>query len=243
MMKRISAIVLALSVSVVLALGCFAADTTGTATYDGSKLNVEGDMSGFSSMVPGLPQSGSVQLKNASDKTANFYMNTDVVSTLITNLEGAPQTAYTVSLSCGDTVLYGYDPATGATGSLVGGMDTQGLEELNGDLEGYLLVATLKPGETADVNFSITPDARSTTDYYQFSEGLVEFRFQVRDVEPIVKKNTITKEGEDVVVTQTRYVVEAAKTGDTNLIFVAASLLALALVILVVTKKKKKEDQ
>ena len=70
MMKRISAIVLALSVSVVLALGCFAADTTGTATYDGSKLNVEGDMSGFSSMVPGLPQSGSVQLKNASDKTA-----------------------------------------------------------------------------------------------------------------------------------------------------------------------------
>ena len=71
----------------------------------------------------------------------------------------------------------------------------------------------------------------------------MEFRFQVRDVEPIVEKNTVTESGEDIIVTQTRYVVEAAKTGDTNLIFVAAGLLALALVILVVTKKKKKEDQ
>ena len=242
-MKRISAIVLALSVSVVLALGCFAAETTGTATYDGSKLTVSGDMSGFSGMVPGLPKSGSIQLKNESEKTANFYMNTDVVSTLMTTLEGATQTAYTVSLSCGDTVLYGYDPATGATGSLVGGMDTQGLEELNGDLEGYLLVATLKPGETTDVKFSITPDARSTTDNYQLSQGLVEFRFQVLDVEPIVETQTVTQSGEDVIITQTRYVVEAAKTGDTNLIYVAAGLLALALVVLVVTKKKKKEDQ
>ena len=242
-MKKISAIVLALSVSVVLALGCFAAEPTGTATYDGSKLTVSGDMSGFSGMVPGLPKSGSIQLKNASDKTANFYMETEVLKTLINATAGQKDTAYTVSLSCGDTVLYGYDPATGATGSLIGGYQSEGLEELNDKLTEPQLVATLAPGETADVNFSITPDARSTDNDYQLSDGMVEFRFLVADVEPIVNTQTVTQSGEDVVVTQTRYVVEAAKTGDTNLIYVAAGVLVLALVVLFVTKKKKKEDQ
>ena len=159
MMKKISAIVLALAVSVVLAFGCFAADEpTGSATYDGETLKVTGSMSGFSDMVPGLPASGSIQLKNTSKNTANFFMDTDVVQTLVNETWGKKDTGYSVTLSCGDNVIYGYDPATGVTGSLVGGLGTDGLEELNKVLDGPLLVATLEPGAETRVEFTLVPD-------------------------------------------------------------------------------------
>lgn len=244
MKKKLIASLFSLALGAVFALGCFAANDK--VVYDGKNLTYSGSnvMSGFSQMIPGKTYTGTITLENAGEKTAYFYMDTSVVSTLI-SASSDKDTGYTVSLTCGGNTLYGYDPATGkATGSLVGGDGTTGLEELNTQLEAYPLVATLDPGKTADVVLSITPDATATGSSYMGAEGKIEFRFQAADV-PEVKTvvTTNTVKGEPNVVTQVRTVVVAAKTGDFNVIAVCAVVVVLAVaLLLVLTKKKKKEE-
>ena len=245
MKKKLIASLFSLALSAVFALGCFAA-AADKVVYDGTNLTYTGgtEMSGFSQMIPGKTYTGTITLENTGDKAAYFYMDTSVVSTLI-GASNAKDTGYTVSLTCGGNTLYGYDPASGkATGTLVGGNDTAGLEELNSQLEEYPLVATLDPGQTADVVLSITPDATATNVSYMGAEGKIEFRFQAADV-PDVKTvvTTETVQGEPNVVTQVRTIVVSAKTGDFNTIAVCAVVVVLAaVVLLVLTKKKKKEE-
>lgn len=244
MKKKLIASLFSLALGAVFALSCFAA--TDKVVYDGTNLTYSGSnvMSGFSQMIPGKTYTGTITLENTGDKAAYFYMDTSVVSTLI-GASNEKDTGYTVSLTCGGSTLYGYDPVTGTpTGSLVGGDTTAGLEELNSQLEEYPLVATLDPGATADVVLSITPDATATGNAYMGADGQIEFRFQAADV-PEVKTvvTTNTVQGEPDVVTQVRTIVVAAQTGDFNLIAVCAVVVVLAAaVLLVLTKKKKKEE-
>ena len=136
MKKKLIASLFSLALSAVFALGCFAADAD-KVVYDGTNLTYTGgtEMSGFSQMIPGKTYTGTITLENTGEKAAYFYMDTSVVSTLI-GASNAKDTGYTVSLTCGGNTLYGYDPASGkATGALVGGNDTAGLEELNTQLE------------------------------------------------------------------------------------------------------------
>ena len=245
MKKKLIASLFSLALSAVFALGCFAANDK--VVYDGKNLTYSGNtvMSGFTQMIPGKTYTGTITLENGGEKTAYFYMDTSIVKTLISTA-GEKDTGYTVSLTCGGNTLYGYDPATGkATGTLVGGDGTTGLEELNNQLEEYPLVATLEPGQTADVVLSITPDATATDSTYMGAEGgNIELRFQaadVPDVKTVVTTNTV--QGEPSVVTQVRTIVVSAKTGDFNTIAVCAVVVVLAaIVLLVLTKKKKKEE-
>lgn len=244
MKKKLIASLFSLALSAVFALGCFAA--TDKVVYDGANLTYTGgtEMSGFTQMIPGKTYTGTITLENTGEKAAYFYMDTSVVSTLI-GASSEKDTGYTVSLTCGGNTLYGYDPATGkATGTLVGGDTTAGLEELNKQLEEYPLVATLEPGQTADVVLSITPDATATNVSYMGAEGKIEFRFQAADV-PDVKTVVTTEkvQGKPDVVTQVRTIVVSAKTGDFNTIAVCAVVVVLAaIVLLVLTKTKKKEE-
>lgn len=240
MKKKLIASLFSLALSAVFALGCFAA--TDKVVYDGANLTYTGgtEMSGFTQMIPGKTYTGTITLENTGEKAAYFYMDTSVVSTLI-GASSEKDTGYTVSLTCGGNTLYGYDPATG---TLVGGDTTTGLEELNKQLEEYPLVATLEPGQTADVVLSITPDATATNVSYMGAEGKIEFRFQAADV-PDVKTVVTTEkvQGKPDVVTQVRTIVVSAKTGDFNTIAVCAVVVVLAaIVLLVLTKKKKKEE-
>lgn len=244
MKKKLIAGLLSMALSAVFALGCFAANDK--VVYDGKSLTYSGSnvMSGFSQMIPGKTYTGTITLENAGEKTAYFYMDTSVVSTLI-GASSSKDTGYTVSLTCGGSTLYGYDPASGkATGTLVGGDGTTGLEELNKQLEEYPLVATLDPGQTADVVLSITPDATATNNVYMGSVGEIEFRFQAADV-PEVKTvvTTNTVQGTPDVVTQVRTIVVAARTGDFNAIAVCAVVVVLAAALLVFLTRKKKKGE
>lgn len=244
MKKKLIASLFSMALSAVFALGCFAANDK--VVYDGTNLTYSGSnvMSGFSQMIPGKTYTGTITLENAGEKTAYFYMDTSVVSTLI-GASSDKDTGYTVSLTCGGSTLYGYDPASGkATGTLVGGDGTTGLEELNKQLEEYPLVATLDPGQTADVVLSITPDATATNNAYMGSVGEIEFRFQAADVpeiKTVVTTNTV--QGTPSVVTQVRTIVVAAKTGDFNTIAVCAVVVVLAAALLVFLTKKKKKGE
>lgn len=245
MKKNLCTTLIALMVSVVMGISCFAADTTNKVVYDGTNLIYEGtnQMSGFSNMLPGKTYSGSIQLENKGANAANFYMDTSVVQTLI-GASNTKDTGYTVTLTCGETVLYGYDPVSGkASGTLIGGDGTQGLEELNNQLEEYPLVATLNPGESTTVTLSVKPDATATGNTYMSADGSIEFRFQASDV-PQVRTvvETETVQAKPNVVTQVRTVVQAAQTGDANVVFICL-IVAAAAFILFLTLSDKKENK
>lgn len=244
MKKKIFSAMAALALSGVMALGCFAADTT--VVYDGTNITYNGgsSMSGFTNMLPGVTYTGSIQLENQGENPAYFYMDTSVVSTLISASQ-EKDTGYTVTLTCGDTTLYGYDPVTGqATGTLVGGDTTAGLEELNTQLEEYPLVATLDPGQTTTVTLSIQPDATATNSGYMGADGEIQFNFQAADVPEIrTVVHTETVEGKPSVITQVRTIVTSAQTGDFNTIAVCIGVVAAAAVLFVVLAKKKKKEE
>lgn len=245
MKKKICSALLALALSGLMALSCFAAEEN-KVVYDGKTIISEGSnaMSGFSDMLPGKTYQGEIVLENASEKNANFYMDTSVIKTLI-SASNEKDTGYTVSLTCGDTVLYGYDPISGvAKGSLIGGDGTLGLEELNKQLEEYPLAATLKPGERTVVKLSIQPDATATSSSYMGANGSIEFRFQAKDVPAVktVEKVEVVDKGAPSVVTKVNTIVQSAKTGDIAVIpmcFIVVSGAAAAFAAL--SKKKKGE--
>ena len=74
MKKNLCTTLIALMVSVVMGISCFAADTTNKVVYDGTNLIYEGtnQMSGFSNMLPGKTYSGSIQLESEPGKGSCF---------------------------------------------------------------------------------------------------------------------------------------------------------------------------
>lgn len=220
MAKRIISSALALVLVLAMSIVCSAAEPSTVVEYDGSNITYtnDGKMTGFENMLPGVPYEGAIQLKNVGEKEANFYMDTEVVSTLL-GVDNVKDTSYRVSLSVGDNVLVGYDAESDAvTGTIVGGEGTTGLEELNKTLPEYPLVATLKPGETADVVLTIQPDAEETDNAYISSLGRVEFRFKVSDVS-------------DSVV-----------TGDNYVMYISIAVIVVGLILFFVLGRRKKEQ-
>lgn len=221
MVKRIFSLMLALAAVFSMTMVCSAAEPSTVVEYDGSNITYtnDGKMTGFENMLPGVPYEGTIQLKNVGTKDANFYMDTEVISTLL-GIDNVKDTSYVVSLSVGDNVLVGYDAASDTvTGTVVGGEGTTGLEELNKTLPEYPLVATLKPGETADVVLKIQPDAEQTDNAYISSLGRVEFRFKVSDVPD-----------------------EGVVTGDDYIMYIAIAVIAVGLILFFVLGRRKKEQ-
>ena len=221
MVKRIFSLMLALAAVFSMTMVCSAAEPSTVVEYDGSKITYtnDGKMTGFENMLPGVPYEGTIQLKNVGDKEANFYMDTEVISTLL-GVENVKDTSYVVSLSVGDNVLVGYNAESDTvTGTVVGGEGTTGLEELNKTLPEYPLVATLKPGETVDVVLKIQPDAEQTDNAYISSLGRVEFRFKVSDVP------------DDSVV-----------TGDDYIMYIAIAVIVVGLILFFVLGRRKNEQ-
>ena len=221
MAKRTFSIVLALAAVFSMSVVCAAAEPSTVVEYDGSSISYtnDGKMTGFENMLPGVPYEGTIQLKNVGKKDANFYMDTEVVSTLL-GVDNVKDTSYVVSLSVGDNVLVGYDAESDTvTGTMVGGKGTTGLEELNKTLPEYPLVATLKPGETADVVLKIQPDAEETDNSYISSLGRVEFRFKVSDVS------------------------DGVQTGDDYILYICAAVIAVALILFFVLGRRRKEQR
>lgn len=250
MTKRIFTLALALALAVALAAGCLAADD-GTVNYKGGdQLDCNGGMDGFENMLPGVEYSDTITLTNSSNKAANFYMNTDVLQTLAPQTRaGGVQTGYTVALTCGGNVLYGYNPAQDAapTGALLGGSGTQGLEELNQALQAgqgqYQLVATLQPGESTQVRLAIQADGTATGNYFQGSNGQIRFQFQASEITPQTRTEVRTEKREAKVVTQVRYLVQAVQTGDSSLVALCGGVMVLALLLFALLGKKKDKQE
>ena len=229
MKKRIFGLTLALAAA--LSINCFAAED-GSVVYNGETLECTGGMDAFGSMLPGVPYTDTITLTNTSKNIAQ---------------DGASGAGYTVSLTCGDSVLYGFDPATGeATGALLGGDGTGELEELNNILgrtngENYQMVATLEPGESVDVSLMLQADGTSLDNDYQNAVGSIQFQFIAEELEPVTETVVNQVQLPPEVVTQTRYV----QTGDNSLVWILGGVAVVAIggFVFLSWKKKKKEKE
>jgi hypothetical protein len=250
MMKKIVSLVAVLALAMAITVSsAFAADVP-VVTYDGGSQLTYTDASGnaisgdadfgtaFSSMLPGVTYTQEIQLRNTSlDDTVRYYMDMSVLQTLKNaGLDGA---GYTVTLTSNGETLYSSVSGT-VSGTLVGGSNSTGeLADLNEDFyssDGQgILVATLKPGETATLALSIAADA-TMSNAYQDAEGVIQFQF----FGEIVPVNTPTPN----IVQKTVYVNKGVKTGDSSPIYIVAAVLVVAVVALVVigiVKKKNKK--
>lgn len=258
MTKRLFALVLVLSLALVAALGCYAADGATTVTYDGSdELAISSaGLTGFEGMMPGVESTGSFELVNESNYITNFYMSTEVIRTL--TAAGAKDTGYTVTMLVDGQVIFGntavQNDGTGATtyadggeqGVLVGGQNTEELKVLNQeDVLGndYVLVASVDPKSTATLTLRIKPDATGTNSLYMEGQGAMQFQFRAEAVIPVSRTETVYEKGEDIIVTQTRYWLNGVQTGDPVAIAPLVAVLALAVLVFVLAGKKKNKKE
>lgn len=248
MKKRISSLVLVLALAASFCVSAFAADASSTISYTGSELQVTNGDVNFADMLPGTSRSQEIILVNNSEKTADFYMDLQVLQALEDG--GAQGALYDFALSIttdeGTNYVYGTD----ANGNTVGGEGSAGMYELNSDLDtltassegSWMNVARLEPGKSATVNFSLSLDGTATANDYQDQLGQFGFQFRCSDTENTV----ITEERvENTVVTVINTVVRQVQTGDNAPIILLVTVMAvgvLLLVFLVVRRKKHKME-
>lgn len=270
--KRVLASVLAFALAVTFACAAYAEDTIQNVEYKNGTLSINDEnMSGFEDMMPGVSNSGVITLKNSdSSATVRFYMDTNVVSTLegAATEDKRIETGYTVSMyvTQGDetsgTVLFGSGAdVKSVEGNFVGNETiadpTRGLEEMNDmlnatadgvttyadDTRNDLLVATLAPGETAQVHLTITADATATSADFMNGAGSIEFKFAAEELSQITRTETRIVKGEDTIVTQTRYWLNGVQTGDPVAIAPLVAVLALAVLVFILAGKKKNKKE
>lgn len=244
MKKRIFSLAAALALAVSFSLGAFAADATSNVKYTGSALQVSNGEVNFSAMLPGTSRSQDIILTNDSDKTADFYMDLQVLKALEDN--AASGAAYTMGLSVttdsGTSYIYGKD----AAGNTVGGQGSQGMYELNSDLEtltasaegSWLNVARLEPGKSATVAFSLAIDGTATSNDYQSQLAQIQFAFRVSDADTTV---VTVEKTETKVETVVRTIVQSVQTGDSAPILLLSVVLAVGLVLLAVLLVRRKK--
>lgn len=166
------------------------AEETPTVTFDGSSqmkytyYDKQNFGSAFTGMLPGEERKQEIILQNKSDKTADFYMEVEIIRAL-EEASQASGAAYKFSLGVTQnsvnngekSVIYG---GTAEGKAWIGG-DNSGLSQINEVLKNYgqkgIKVATLKSGETAVISLTVTLDGMTGGNTYQDLNGTFEFAF------------------------------------------------------------------
>lgn len=255
MKKRISSLLLALALCLCFCVSAFAADATSTVTYTGSELQVGNPTINFADMLPGTSRSQDIVITNDSEKTADFYMDIQVLKALEDAREGeqagAAGAAYTFSLSFATNAGTSYVYGTDANGNTVGGQQSAGMYELNEDLDlltasengSWMHISKLAPGETATVNFSVDLDGTATANDYQDRFGQFSFAFRCED-----ETNTVITEEkeENKVITVVNTVIRSVQTGDDSPILLLSMVMGVGIVLIVflcVRRKKSRAEK
>lgn len=231
------------------------AEETPTATFDGSKeikynYSDTGNFgTAFEGMLPGEERTQEILLKNAYDRSVNFFLQQEVIQSFEDTVD-ASGAAYEIMLALvrGDetTVIFGGSEEDGS--GRIGG-DENGLANLNDAVDGWIYLTALEPEETASLQLTVKLDGESNTNEYQSASGIFDFQFRATydDPETVYQKGETTyvkKEvkGEDVVTK----IVRTVKTGDNAPVLLlsaaAAAAVLLMVILLIVRRKKEKED-
>lgn len=223
-----------------------------TLEYGGGAEVKDGEMnlgSAFENVAPGETKEQVITIKNENNHTADFYLSAEAVKELEKGKATAKGAGYDIVLKAGDSVLYdstvgGYNAGKNAS--------TTGIAGMNGALEDYILFATLKKGESANVVLSIKFDGEAMDNTsaidYSSTMGKIAFDFLAGYEDPTGKVVIVREVTEDGGVRYVRKVVEilengvplgAAATGDGAMIGIATVVLVAGVVLIGIGKKRK----
>lgn len=224
---------------------------TGTTANDDGSINLGNS---FQKVAPGETREETITLKNDNNRTVDFYMSTEVLQTL-EDAGKAAGAGYDISLMAGGTSIYnstlgGYS-ADGSTSS------TTGIGEINEELKGNILVATLSAGQSADVVLTIGFDGEAMDNNsqgvdYSNTLGKIAFDFTAGYEDPtgITREyKYVTRSGKTnyirrvVEIIEERTPLAAVATGDGAMLGVAAAVLAAGVFLIFAAGRRKKAEE
>lgn len=220
--------------------------------------------SAFENVAPGETKSQTITLVNENERTADFYISTEVVDALEAGKEAARGAGYEIKLTAGETTLYdsavggykGIDGAEAASATGIDGMNaTLGKDEDNDGEADYILVATLPQGKSTDVVLSIAFDGEAMDNNaagvdYSLTDGQISFDFKVAYEDPsgevIIRE--VSEDGEVTYIKKVVNIIEnavplgAVATGDGAMLGLAVLVLAAGACLIIFGRKKKVEE-
>lgn len=201
------------------------ASDTGLVTFDGQKStfvydkNTTDFTNAFKNIAPGETRSMKITLQNKHEKSMTFYFNVKALQDL-KELNGAnyhililqdKKTLFDQTLSDAQNGLLGLDTAKGQTS-----------KDFN--------LATLKKGESRDIEFQLTLDGSSVGNEYQGCSGIIQFQFRAEENEGTSSPVTNILKSPSV------------KTGDeTNWLLPMIGLLGSGVILITVYRFTKKK--
>ncbi|MBE5911508.1 hypothetical protein [Pseudobutyrivibrio sp.] len=273
MKKKILNMVLALALTMAGLMGTgfsssASTQTTGwDVTYDGKGITSSYDVSKstITSVMPGDTVIFNVDYKNTSDKSADFYLSTDIINSLEEkNIDGSAANisggaySYELSYTLNGTTTIIYNSET------LGGDNTTvlGLNQIQGTLKNgegtYFDVGIVPAGGMGTVKIEIALDGNSQDNSYMEKLASLDVRFGVENVEPATT-NTVTENksrtvvyevpgGTEVILIDEGVVPTSAnpQTGDSPLPIIICSammLLGIGLILwyFLLTKNKREK--
>jgi len=263
MKRKVLALLLAVTMFAGMSVTAFAADGatvsfTSSNTLEYSGVTKDGDTvnlgDAFENVAPGETRTQTITLRNDNKRTADFYMSAEAVKALEAGKEAAKGAGYDIKLTAGDTVLYdstvgGYKSEDGDSAS------SKGIDEMNGALEDYILIATMQKGESTDVVLTIVFDGEAMDNNaevvdYSLTDGQLAFDFKVGYEDPsgevIIKE--VSEDGQVTYVKKIVNIIEnavplgAVATGDGAMVGAAAVVLLVGASMIIFGRKKKEEE-
>ena len=221
-------------------------------TFDGKKMNSNFETSEIKKDVlniqPGDSITLKINLKDASGKKSDWYLENDIVQTMEESNNLASGGAYTYILEYHDpsgkvTTLYSNE----AVGGEVQDGGKEGLYEAAEGLDTYFYLDRLNSGEEAYVSLYVKLDGETQGNDYQDTLAKLQINFAVEKVNDETITKEIKKEGKDEVIVVTKYVPGMVKTGDNSKLVLFSSLALVSglglLVYAFVLMKKRREGE
>ena len=212
-----------------------------TATFDGRtdiSYNYDADDfgSGFYDMLPGEEREQTICLENITDRDVDFFMSASVIQSFedIREASGGAYHIRLVSVQNGrEKVIYGNEEGTDAN---VGGVDKEGLKDLNGIVNEWFLAASLPGQGKADIRLEVSLEGESHNNTYQDAAGRFQFMFRAGYEEDQIVQ--VQKKGTDKIITLLRTV----KTGDDSSaeIFLSALILSAGVAGVIFLRRGKR---
>lgn len=233
-----------------------------TATYTGkevlSDFNQGTVNEKLSELMPGDSITLNVNYANASSKTADFYMASQILATLEDNSEAIGGAySYAISYNAGAGENYIYDSET------IGGENTtvKGLMQVASDKNNFFYVGKIAPGSQGTVTIKISLDGNSQNNDYMSTLAQLGIKFAVEETSNITRSvvTTIPGSGTNRVLTNqgaaeiisiqgndvTVYRTGSPQTGDSllPLVICAVAVILGILLILYYFFLLKKQDE
>ena len=132
-----------------------------------------------------------------------------------------------------EKVIYGNEEGTDAN---VGGVDKEGLKDLNGIVNEWFLAASLPGKGKADIRLEVSLEGESHNNTYQDAAGRFQFMFRAGYEEDQIVQ--VQKKGTDKIITLLRTV----KTGDDSSaeIFLSALILSAGVAGVIFLRRGKR---